>query len=823
MKATIEAAQQRAPEVVARLTRRDPSIAFLYLLIFVALNWRLFAFGSSSQLFIYGDNLSVLNNLYYLFENFRVSDPFATFVGHNGMRGSYPMAEPQNSIFYLPIAAMMLAYRLFSLGPVGLYYLLLISHLAHMIVGTYFVFRIANRLIDMPRHLSFVAGLIYMGIGWNAGSFGTNTLSYMTGLIPVAVYMYFACLRTPTRARFFLFVFTLSLFLLAGGMVNYFFYLYLNLALLTLLAWRFHVTELLPDSARSTLKRQALLLLVAAPLWALAISYVQIAAGTYVLPDITHANTSYDALSMFGNSFRDLVGVLLPRFGLLGFGTTSNPDSYAEFINANQLYVGMLPLLLVAAAIAVVRSRLTNALATLGVLNLLLSFGGMFFLYDLTLLVPGNDQFRGHYKYFSFVGLYIALIGAVALGRILKLETENRSFRRLINYSFVFWTVLTVASTVVALASLDAASSAIPSVADHYPVLKTATNYMFRTVLLLGLSIVMLYLARKLKGQTVFALLAVVLLLDISVNYKMAPYYDTPVKDLTSRHFFASAQDQTVVNNLNGFSQLYLMPEVVGADPAFMYTAIPNKYMSEYQQQLLDANGSPQASFMRAAGIKSVLTNATLNRDDMKLDSVEPVTEQNRQQFFHYNPNKELHSNWGGQPDIVGSEVRKYTLNKVHENYFISAYQNDADEDKAIDYLKTRGVEFEPIVTSAEPMPGVRKNAAPMQLDAKAFKNEPTDKSYSFPTHDDAGLFVSTIPYSRIWGAKVNGVDTNIERVNFAFAGVRVPANSTSDSTVEFYVKDTRLNIALAVCAVAFIVLLACLSTAALSRRRTDD
>ncbi len=41
-------------------------IVFLLLsIIFILLDWRLFVYGSGNQLFIYGDLLTYLNNLYY--------------------------------------------------------------------------------------------------------------------------------------------------------------------------------------------------------------------------------------------------------------------------------------------------------------------------------------------------------------------------------------------------------------------------------------------------------------------------------------------------------------------------------------------------------------------------------------------------------------------------------------------------------------------------------------------------------------------------------------------------------------------------------------
>src|SRR5438309_203726 len=94
--------------------KRRPNLSALLVLVavFGLINWRLFAFGSSEHLFVYGDVLVLFNNLHYLFHHLNPAHLFNTFIGQHGQMGSYPMSDPQASIFYPPLAGLFVIFKL---------------------------------------------------------------------------------------------------------------------------------------------------------------------------------------------------------------------------------------------------------------------------------------------------------------------------------------------------------------------------------------------------------------------------------------------------------------------------------------------------------------------------------------------------------------------------------------------------------------------------------------------------------------------------------------------------------------------------------------
>ena len=323
----------------------ETGIFFAFLSLFLLLNWRLFAFGSESQLFLYGDNLTTLNNLFYIFSHFTVSDMFGTFIGKAGMLGSYPLSEPQNSIFYLPILVLLPIFKIFDLGAIGLYYELLFLHLFHFILGTFFVYKIAQKFLGLSRPYAFLAGVVYMGLGWNVAWFGTATLSYMIGLLPVTLFAFLAYMKKGGVREYLFFVLSLSLVLYAGGIVNFFFYIFLNLFILFLSFIIFRFEQFSPVVPRNESVKKFLLVFILAPFLSLFTYAIQLFQTYRISGDIFHSSSAYDYLAFFGTHFYDLIGLIVPRFGLIDFGSVTSPTMVLEFSLANILYVGVIPLL----------------------------------------------------------------------------------------------------------------------------------------------------------------------------------------------------------------------------------------------------------------------------------------------------------------------------------------------------------------------------------------------------------------------------------------------------------------------------------------------
>lgn len=804
---------------IQRLGASDLFIATAYLALFVALTWRLFAFGSSTQLYLYGDNLTAVNNLFYLFRHFDVLHPFATYVGENGMNGSYPMAEPQNSIFYPPLFLAFLVSKIIGTSASSVYYSLLVVHALHIAAGAYFVFRIANRHLSLARSSAFLAGAAYLGLGWNVGWFGTNTLSYMTGVVPITLYLFLSALKRPGLRSFAFYTLSLALMLYAGGAVNYFFYAWLNSALLFVAAFAFRMRQLAPQRSASAVAKGAGALLLGAPLAALVMYAPQLIATTAVGHDITRQKMFYDDVSLFGLHFGDLVGVLLPKFGMDGFGTTTDPTLDFDYVSASLLYVGIVPVLALAAAF-LLRSRMSNVLVIGLLVNGLLAFGGMFVLYDATLLFPENSSFRGHYKYLSVVGVYLALLTAVVADAIRKQELGAKSVRRFLNFGVVFWCITLVGALLLGVGALVAHNSTDPNVTNNYSMINSGLHQLGRTVVILGAALVALFLLQRYRTKLAVALLAAFVLLDTSINNKLLVSWDTPIENLSSDEFFECCEGKTVYNSMDGYSQLFTMPEVFGVNSFPLYGAISNRYASDYGNNLVDASNQPSAALFRAAAIDGVLTTGEVSSPEFELKSTVKIDESNVRDYFHYNPTGSIQSTWGGLPAHVGMNVRYYELrNKRQLPYTVNSYLEEPDEQKALSFLQI-SKDQTPFVTGIPDGPTGNGSLSPTPV--SVLSATPISKRYDASASSNANLLVTTVPYSRVWKATVDGKRADVVRTNYAFSAVKLP-EGTSAADVRLFVDTSRMNIALLV-SLASLTAVACLAVfgSRIRRKRSE-
>lgn len=770
----------------------ETGVFFAFLSLFLLLNWRLFAVGSEDQLFLYGDNLSTLNNLFYIFNNFNFLHPFDTLIGQNGMLGSYPMAEPQNSIFYLPISIALLFYKVFNLGVIGLYYELLALHTIHFLIGVFFIYKISHRIVTLSRPISFIGGIVYLGLGWNAAWFGTATLSYMIGILPLVFYVFFRYLQTKKFHTYIIFILSLSLFLYAGGIVNFFFYLLLNFFLLfTAFVLLRYDHFFLYDSKRDVIK-QYLLLFIAAPLLALLIYSVQLFTTYQVSADISHSSSDYDYLAFFGLHFYDLIGILIPKFGLVEFGSATNPQILVNFLLTNSLYVGFLSIIIVAYGVIAIRSRKILIFASLLVINLVLAFGGAFPLYDATFFFPGNNFFRGHYKYLMFVGIYFSLMLPIVLHYVQSKEFDIEAYKKISRYIARYIFILVIFSIIFSLAAfaLKAMQKADPAfLPSYYPIALTFSSYFLRMIMIGVISFFALRYFVQYPDRVALVVLAFVLFIDTSVNFKYLLQYQTTIQDLTSNTFFKSSEGKTVVNDIDKYTQLYHIPEIMGVDPFFNYSAIPNKYLVEYNGQLKNSSVGYRKEILRAAGIDGVLTEKTLLDPEFQLVSSKRVNEDNYKRRYLYNANGDIHNDWGSWAGLIGKSINYYTLSESKKAFFATKFTEKITDKNLLDEIKNKDFSAtEPVILVAK-----KEKRDPNQekyvSDADFLDNTPTYKKVALNNQIGTGLFFINIPYSSLWKAKVNGDNAEVYRTNYAFLGVKIDA---VDAVVEVYVDTTK-------------------------------
>lgn len=769
---------------------KDALVFLGFLVLFVLLHWRLFIVGSESQLFLYGDNLVAYNNLFYLFSQFSLTDIFGTFIGKNGMLGSYPMSEPQNSIFYLPITLLLIFFKVLNLDAVGLYYELLLSHLLHFILGTFFVYKIAQRVLGLGRIYAVLAGFIYMGIGWNVAWFGTATLSYMIMLLPLTFFTFFTYLKSKRFQDYCWFVLSLGLFLYAGGIVNFFFYLLLNLFLLYGIFAFFKFEKFYSFISWGKSVKEALLLFLVAPILSLVMYSVQLFETYRVSKDIFHSSSSYDYLAFFGTHLYDLVGLIMPKFALMNFGSITNPDMILEFSLANIIYIGIIPLLVLFLGIFCLKSKTVNVFALLLFLNFILSFGGAFFLYDATYFFPGNSLFRGHYKYLMLSGLYLALLVPFILSRFEEVSSHVRYQKIIDTLTRVIWVMLFIAILIsfgaMALKFLQKTS---PDLVDYYTLATTFSSYFFRVVLLGALSLMSLSLFVRHKNQAALIVLCLVLLLDTSVNYKYAALSQTTIESLTADTFFDCCRGKTIVNDIDKYSQLYFIPEVLGINPLYHYSAIPNTNIVEYNGHIGKKNGF-SAEMLAAAGVDGVLTTKLLDDPGFTLEVTRNINNGNYKDLYLYNADGNIHNEWGERPGSVGGVVRYYSVHDPVRAYFTTLYKEKTSVDGAIDYVE--GKDFNKYVPAL--VVGKKKDQdRPMEqrvTQVSFLEDKPAYKRVQLNNEDVEGVFFINIPYSGTWKARIDGKEAALYNANGAFSAVKI---HQKNAVVEIYV-DTKMS-----------------------------
>ncbi len=765
----------------------DIFVVGFFFSLFLLLNWRLFAFGSENQLFLYGDNLVAYNNLFYLFNHFSFLHPFDTLIGTNGMLGGYPMAEPQNSIFYPPIAFLFVLYKLFHFQTVGLYYELLFLHTAHFILGTFFVYKICQRIFQFSRVESLFAGLVYFGLGWNVAWFGTGTLSYMIGLFPLTTYVFLRYLQKQDIRRYGIFVLAITLFLYAGGLVNFFFYLLLNFFVLFTVFVFFKYDLFFSYVSKKKLIQQYFLLFIVAPMLGLLAYAVQLFATYSVSADIFHSNSNYDYMAFFGTHFYDLIGFIIPKFSLLQFGWVTNPQMIFEFSLANILYIGFLPVILLIFGAVAMKSRELTVLTCMILLNLLLSFGGAFPLYDATYFFPGNNLFRGHYKYLVVAGVYLAIALPFVLRAIRQKTYDPNAYKKVQKYLVGYVFALTIFAIIFSLVafSFKVLQKDNSALLPYYTIALTFSGYFFRMILITLVSWFSVRLFVLHRNTWAISLLAFVLVVDVSVNFKYAMYYETTLQNLTSDSFFQAVKGKTIVNDMERYTQVYHIPEIIGVDPFFHYSAIPNRYLVDYNGHLRDSSGKFDVSVLRVAGIDGVLTTSLIQDSNFSLVSAKKIQRDNYKRLYNYNANGDLHNDWGRDERLISQTMYYYEVQGVKKAYFTNTYSEEPQQDDLWSDMNRKDFsETSPVLLVDKK----EKRTPPQETivsDASLLANTATYKKIALNNTVNDGLAYVNIPYSLIWKAKVNGIETHVYRANVAFSAVKV---QEKNAVVEFFV-----------------------------------
>jgi hypothetical protein len=315
--------------------------------------------------------------------------------------GQPGLADIQMGAFYPLNLLPNLVLALFGLPfTIGLLTAQVVFHFSLASLFTYlFVRRLARRTrarLPAARFAGAVAALTFTYAGYLT-SFPVQQLTILETAVWLPLVLFFldrAFHRANPWAQIILAGMALSCAILAGHPQTAMYVVYATLT--------YGLFQVFGDKRKTYRRARQLLLVICPVLLALALAAIQLAPSLTFIARSTRAGLDYEAVS-WGFPLAEITHLLYPGY----FG--GSPQ-----------YVGILPLILAAAASFIQRGRRQVAFwIAVGAVALVLAFGGHTFLYNVTyLLAPGFGAVRNQERIiylFSFSVSVLAGYGALTL------------------------------------------------------------------------------------------------------------------------------------------------------------------------------------------------------------------------------------------------------------------------------------------------------------------------------------------------------------------------------------------------------------------------
>ena len=316
------------------------------------------------------------------------------------------LADPQTALYYLPSLATLLLTAREGLSLFALQ----LEAVFHFCLAALFSYAFARRVL---RHRG---GALLTAIAFTFGGYLTGYPALQLAILRTVVWLPLILLGLEVGAAHLVsghrrawaafagagLVFGLAV--LAGHAQSAMYLLYTSLAYLLVRLWR-------RTNWRRILAAAAFFVAVGVGIstaqWLPSLEYMRLS---------TRAGMSY-AEASGGFELADALQLVLP---------TQSP-----------LYAGVMILLLALGALILVRARMVRFWAGLGLVGLLLSFGGNLFLYPVFyLLVPGFSIFRSQERAILIVALALAMLAGYGFTHLAK-HPAPAWFRRLAAYAAV--------------------------------------------------------------------------------------------------------------------------------------------------------------------------------------------------------------------------------------------------------------------------------------------------------------------------------------------------------------------------------------------------
>jgi hypothetical protein len=499
------------------------------------------------------------------------------------------------------------------------------------------------------------------------------------------------------------------------------------------------------------------------------VAAVQLLPGLEFMLLSTRAQATYQEMA-HGFPLHDLLQLLLP-------------DILSQW---SALYVGILPLLLAALALYLIRDRRVVFWAILALFALLLSLGGNTFLYTpFYLLVPGFGIFRSQERaafVFSFAMAILAGYGTSALFRSLPGLARKRL--RIFNWGLV---LAAFASLVLVLFFLYGwAQAGLAPDSPFGPMLNRAV--LLTMFLLLAAGCIYAGQRNSVGMQTLMAVTVLVIVFDLfTVNWQKNFQATSPLEEYGPRALLASIQADRgsfrVYNEWRlpgNYGVMYEVEDIGGASPL---------RLSRYEDFV---TALPMERLWQLMNVKYVITWRGALVPETELLYEEPAGED--MTYLH--------------------RLQEY-LPRAWVVYRAEALTGE----EALDLLADPDFDpLEMVILEEELDLTMAGEARPSEATVLILEREPTRMALQAQLVEDGILVLSEIYYPG-WQAYVDGQQARILRANYALRALELEAGS---HRVELVYDPLSVKVGCVVSAGALMIVL-CLVAWTVMRRRSQE
>lgn len=524
----------------------------------------------------------------------------------------------------------------------------------------------------------------------------------------------------------------------------------------------------------------------------IAIIGFSLAAGQ-LLPGYELANLSIRKSMTYASSAfskpltpRHYIDYLIPFFFGGGFGKEGIPLYGGDHISYS--YIGLLPLFLVAIAIACsFRNKMVKFFLFTAILFFLLSLGGHCFLYKIFwFIIPFFNKFRGSYKFLHYVDFSLAILAGFGVNSLIDRSLRKRKIiKGLLNMMRIFL-ILLVPTFLFLIVMLLHFYIRSPSDVKYSMYL----NMLNRYSLFLFTALLVYFLISKFQNRFLFksALIAIVTLDLLSFGlYYRSDYYSHPPK-ISSQKLYSNNDAIKFIKKDPGLFRVSLgtphvqMPSIVEIQSLIGYQAFQLSATKAITGLLWsnDVSDRIKDKIINMLNVKYILIYSwKYPYDHPKSSGYELVFKDKGQnsdgcQYYIYDAphNRRLRAD---------EEIYLYLNKNYLPRYF---YVNDVkltNDKEALEIIKKGNIDFQ---ETALVTYNLNKEEYLKKFETIKSKNEndrlelikyDNNEILLKTSTSDNKFLVFSDPYYPGWKAYIDNDRVEIYKTNYAFRGIFVP------------------------------------------------